>query len=83
MCFNVGDLVAVKVYTAEANQVGLVVNKKKCHEGLQSSHIKHLVGVYADIYYVFFPESGSTVPVFESNMTLKQSRHETDVSIDS
>jgi hypothetical protein len=71
MSFKIGDLVKCK---SQEQRLGLVVDKKMPNEGLDiSAHVKHLMGVYKKVYYVYFSGLGRRGPFHETDLVLAQS----------
>jgi hypothetical protein len=76
----IGDLVKCRHL---GQKVGLVLEKKISNEGLSDSeHAKHLLGIYPQVFYVFFSGLGRTGPYHENELLLQQKCHSIS-SIDS
>jgi len=72
MQIRVGDLVTCRPL---GDRLGLVVAKKMSNEGLGfSAHTRHLLGSYANVYYVFFSDMGTTGPYLADEVNLQQIR---------
>jgi hypothetical protein len=79
MLIGVGDLVQCRTH---GQKVGLVIDKRLCNEGLEKSmHVRHMIGIYPQVYYVFFSEEGKTGPYHVGDLTLQQSCQTTSDSI--
>jgi hypothetical protein len=57
----------------QGQKVGIVVDRRLPSEGLNSSmHVRHMIGVYPQVYYVFFSGEGTAGPYYEGDLTLQQ-----------
>lgn len=72
MQIRVGDLVTCRQL---GDKLGLVVAKKMANEGLDfSAHTRHLIGSYANVYYVFLSGVGTVGPYRADEVNLQQIR---------
>ena len=68
MCIEIGDLVKCK----DKQLVGIVVNKRLSNQGLTNSmHVRHILGVYPNVYYVYI-NGIFTGPHLECDLMLQQ-----------
>lgn len=71
MHIRIGDLVKCR---GHGQKIGIVVDRKHSNSGLANSmHVRHMINVLPQVYYVFFSEEGKVGPIYETDLTLQQS----------
>jgi hypothetical protein len=70
MHISIGDLVISKIHR---KKLGIVVDKKVSNEGLISSmHVRHMINIYPQVFYVYFSDEGRVGPIHQTDLTLQQ-----------
>jgi hypothetical protein len=70
MHIGIGDLVISRIHR---KKIGIVVDKKDSNAGLSSSmHVRHMINIYPQVFYVYFSDEGRVGPIYQTDLSLQQ-----------